>query len=87
MTQYFANRKPRKCPACGSKKVARILYGMPAFHMIREELDSGKIVLGGCCISDSDPSWQCVDCSTQIYKESLRGKLLMGLDTFDDARD
>ena len=40
-----------KCPYCGSGNTAEILYGMPAFSReLREELDSGKLHLGGCCI-------------------------------------
>ncbi len=26
--RYFSKRKPLKCPQCGEKKVASILYGM-----------------------------------------------------------
>lgn len=74
MDYFFSNRKPAKCPRCGSKKIARILYGMPDFNMIKEDLEAGKIVLGGCCVSDSDPSWQCVECDARIYKAFLRGR-------------
>ena len=68
--RYEYRRKPRKCPACGSKRVANILFGMPAFSKELEDvLDAGRIVLGGCCISDDDPTWQCADCDTEIFKE------------------
>jgi hypothetical protein len=64
-------RKPRKCPQCGSAKIADILYGLPIFSPeLEKELKDGKIELGGCCISDDDPIWRCVDCETDIYKET-----------------
>jgi hypothetical protein len=33
-----------------------------------EEAQAGKIVLGGCEVTDDDPSWQCLDCDTKIFK-------------------
>jgi hypothetical protein len=66
--EHTATRKPRKCPACGGKKIAQIQYGLPAFDAeMDEKLQQGKIVLGGCCITDCDPRWQCVECNAQIY--------------------
>ena len=42
-----------KCPYCGSKNTAKILYGFPAFdEKLQSELASGKVALGGCCISE-----------------------------------
>ena len=70
-----AKRKPKKCPKCGCAKIASIQYGMPAFSpALRMDLDEGKIVLGGCCVSNDDPAWQCVECGMQIY----RGKNALG---------
>ena len=64
-------RKPRKCPQCGTARIADILYGMPIFDSeLEKELKDGKIALGGCVISDNDPTWKCVDCGTNIYKEA-----------------
>ncbi len=50
------NKKAQiKCPRCGSKDTARILYGMPAFSdVLQEKLALGKIHLGGCCISGGE---------------------------------
>ncbi len=76
MKYYFSKRKPRKCPKCGSNKVATILFGLPVYsEKLQQDMDSGKIVLGGCCISAHDPTWQCVDCGTGIHKENLREML------------
>ncbi len=38
-----------KCPYCGSKSTARILYGMPAFsEELEKKIADGKISIGGC---------------------------------------
>ena len=55
-------RRPKKCPECGSSRVATILWGMPAFSEIKDDLEAGRIVIGGCCIDDNDPKWECTDC-------------------------
>jgi hypothetical protein len=65
-----SKRKPRRCPTCGSADIASVLYGFPAFSAkLEKELEEGKVVLGGCCVSGCDPAWQCVECETQIYRE------------------
>ncbi|MBO4869421.1 MAG: hypothetical protein J5585_06880 [Clostridia bacterium] len=52
-----------KCPRCGSKNTAFILYGMPAFSKaMQAKIDAGRLRLGGCCISGSDPAYYCNDC-------------------------
>lgn len=57
------SRKPQKCSKCGSKKIASILYGYPAFSSeLKSDLDEEKTVVGGCCISNDDPPWECADC-------------------------
>jgi len=56
MARYDSTRKPRRCPACGSKRIASIMYGYPLFsEELEQKLEAGKITLGGCCISDDDP--------------------------------
>lgn len=55
--------KPSQCPNCGSAKMAAILYGLPAFNEeLQHQLDHGELVLGGCCITDDDPPWECINC-------------------------
>lgn len=64
-------RKPRKCPACGSKRLAEILYGLIIYSdQLKQDLEAGKITLGGCCISDDDPAWQCADCNEKFYRKN-----------------
>jgi len=67
--KYKSANKPKKCPACGSAKIATILYGLPVFTPgLNKELDEGKTVLGGCVITGDDPTWKCIDCGAYIYK-------------------
>jgi hypothetical protein len=62
-------RKPRKCPQCGSIKVATILRGMPIFsEKLMTDISEGKVFLGGCCITENDPDWQCSECHMQFFK-------------------
>jgi phage FluMu protein Com len=32
------------------------------FELIRERLDSGELILGGCDVSADSPKWHCHDC-------------------------
>lgn len=72
MTRFESSRKPRKCPACGSKRVASIMYGYPILsEELEKQLEAGEITLGGCCISSDDPKWECVDCDVQVYRKRI----------------
>jgi len=69
--RYESAKKPQSCPACGSKRIAEILYGMPVYSSkLQKEEKEGKIVIGGCCITDDDPTWQCQKCSIDIYRNN-----------------
>lgn len=53
----------RICPRCGSKKTAKILYGMPAMSPeLQEQFNKGEVVLGGCLITNCDPVYHCNKC-------------------------
>ncbi len=63
------SRKPVRCPKCGGRPVARIVYGLPYFsEQEAAAVDAGKIVLGGCIFTNDDPAWECVPCGQQIYR-------------------
>lgn len=54
-----------RCPSCGSRKIARIQWGRPSWSdTLEENLDSGKLTLGGCSVDVHAPKWQCLDCNT-----------------------
>jgi len=59
----FMSSRPSKCPQCGSLRVAAILYGLPIFDDgLRRDLEAGRVVLGGCCVSNDSPAWRCLAC-------------------------
>lgn len=44
-------------------------YGMPAYsEKLQADLDAGRIVLGGCELTEHDPTWECINCGQQFYK-------------------
>jgi len=50
------------------------MYGLPAPNPdLWRDVDAGKIVLGGCCVTDDDPAWRCVACKTEMYREGPAG--------------
>ena len=56
-----------KCPRCGSINTARILYGMPAMdEELEEKINSGKIYIGGCCITGFDEKCYCNACKKKF---------------------
>jgi hypothetical protein len=65
---YSSDKEPEVCPACGAGTVAYILYGHPSDEAWEAE-EAGELVLGGCCVSEDDPCWQCTSCGVQIYPE------------------
>jgi hypothetical protein len=48
--------------------VVTIVYGLPCTEAF-EEAQAGNIVLGGCEVTDDDPSWQYLDCKDKIFKK------------------
>jgi len=65
--------KPDTCPECGSKKVASIFYGLPMFNEeLERRLSTGEIVLGGCCVCEDDPIWQCLECQDSFGHQTDR---------------
>ena len=59
-------RKPRKCPHCGGK-VVPIIYGEPTQEAF-EASERGEFVLGGCCINELSPDWECLRCGHQFIR-------------------
>ena len=52
------------CPACYSKDVAEVRYGYydSDKNMWKEELQSGKVILGGCLIGEDSKRFYCNKC-------------------------
>ena len=69
--KIFRDRKPRTCPSCNGKNVAPILWGYPLETAeLTQALLEKKIILGGCCLSDNDPTWECTDCYVKIWRQN-----------------
>lgn len=68
---HYSKSKPKTCPNCGSEKIADILWGYPGYsEEMEKQIEEGKLVLGGCCVTDHDPEWECVECETSIFRIS-----------------
>lgn len=59
------------CPECGSTEVIPIAYGLPA-HSLVEAAPRGEVEIGGCLISDDDPTHACRTCGHRFRR---RGRL------------
>lgn len=69
----------RICPRCGSKNTAQILWGMPAFSEdLEEKLKKKEIVLGGCCVSDNDPTYHCNTCKKDFGRSTSLNEIATG---------
>lgn len=60
------------CPYCGSRNIAHLIYGMPAFtEELQRKLDEGKVALGGCVLEYDRPMpyyhyYHCNDCGEEF---------------------
>jgi hypothetical protein len=63
-----------KCPNCGSEKdVREILYGLP-----ESPVDESRYEIGGCCVSESDPSLRCISCGWEgEFKNQVQSYISM----------
>jgi hypothetical protein len=54
------------CPKCDNTSIAEILWGyFTEMDELKNDLDIGKITLGGCIVTDHDPKWECNDCGNR----------------------
>ena len=60
-----AQKRPEKCPFCGSKDIVPILYGD---GLCPEDEDS-KFIPGGCIVTAGGPVWGCWDCRAELYEK------------------
>ncbi|MFA7232139.1 MAG: hypothetical protein WC071_12785 [Victivallaceae bacterium] len=68
--RYKFKAKPFECPVCGSKRIADIQYGDPAFsEELRVAEIKGETIIGGCCIEDDSPAWRCYECEQNLHAE------------------
>jgi rubredoxin len=66
--RFYDSPVNRKCPNCNSNEGVRIiLYGMPS-----EEPDPAIYTIGGCCISDEMPKFECINCGWKGFKRKKK---------------
>ena len=54
-------RKRLRCPHCGSRRIAAVVYGLPDMtDRMAERIDDGKLILGGCM--PRGIYWKCGRC-------------------------
>lgn len=70
--EITVSEKPDLCPVCGNSTVVPIMYGLPLFtEELNQAVAEGKLVLGGCVISDHDPQWKCTSCGALFFINNL----------------
>ena len=60
-----AQKRPKKCPFCGSTDIVPILYG----DGICPEDEDSKFIPGGCIVTAGGPVWGCWDCRAELYEK------------------
>ena len=45
---------------------------------LQELMNAGKIIIGGCCLSPDDATWECSKCHQQIWKPIPEEELIEG---------
>lgn len=84
-----------KCPRCGSRNTGRYIYGLPAFsEKMQMMLDTGKWILGGCCLYEVEingqhvntkPTRKCNDCGKDFGAAPIL--ITRKKETAEDYRD
>jgi hypothetical protein len=72
-------KHPKKCPHCGEKAGARIMWGSPSMYEELDEklqaaIDRGTLVLGGC-VYDNEADFRCKACGHEWFNPE---KMVMG---------
>jgi hypothetical protein len=58
------------CPACGEGDARPIIWGMPSPELMDAvQAELVDVVLGGCCVTDDDPTHACRACGSQFRDE------------------
>ena len=55
-------KEQKVCPGCGSALIKEIVFGLPDV----ESFDFEHHEVGGCCVSDDDPSFLCKNCNLEF---------------------
>ncbi|MDH3517320.1 MAG: hypothetical protein OEM66_00175 [Acidimicrobiia bacterium] len=61
-------RGERRCPNCGSKNTAPVIWGYPSGDGMRAA-ERGDVFLGGCMVGFDDPHYGCHDCRASFWSD------------------
>jgi hypothetical protein len=64
---------PGPCPHCSSSDVVRIVWGFPTLNAFRDA-EAGRVALGGCCVTDQDPEWHCMECGKDFGRSAPQAR-------------
>lgn len=68
--EHYIVRTPMRergdCPACEDGTLRPIIYGLVRGGELREKVDRGEVVLGGCQVGEDAPDWACNDCGRRF---------------------
>ena len=66
-------RRSRTCPVCGSREIAKIQHGEPAYSEgFEADLEARRVVLGGCMVWHDQPDRSCTACGLEFRADGLR---------------
>lgn len=61
----MSGARPAVCPACGSRDLVPIVYGLPSTDLMAEAR-AGRFELGGCLVASWSPDHRCRACGEGI---------------------
>ena len=62
--------RQQPCSRCGSRNVARVMYGYPAYsERLERELVTGETRLGGCVVWPDQPKLVCHTCGLEMLAD------------------
>jgi hypothetical protein len=68
-----SDRPPVVRPRCRSMDVAVYLWGEPAFSdELEQDIGAGRVVIGGCVVSEEDPIHRCRACGMDFDHRTAR---------------
>lgn len=54
-----------RCAKCGRRERKRVVFGYPSPELI-EQAQRGEVVLGGCELPPTTPTWWCEECTPSV---------------------
>ena len=66
--RFYGPPMNRKCPNCNTSEGVRIIF----YGMFIEEADTDIYTIGGCCIFDDMPDFECIVCGWKGFKRKKK---------------